>query len=277
MTIDYKDHLRSASSRQLFSTSLITSPLSHGASVELNFDFTLKYDGKELLRQAEVFSNQIRSNSSLSTMLDKTTSLPYNERDNILIDVYRYSYFKAISSIRNLYDGGRNYSGAIPSNTLVFYGHKKLLHTFLSFNSHNSGIIMSSNVFLMKTLSYREEEFKLMFEDQLYKSCFKEFYPGGIFNAKLERILSALKEIKGISVSSLSDYTDIGTDGEHSPLGNMAYCNLDNFGTDSFLATVSTHESLTDHVSMKQDVILLIHLLIQIRLTCQHYLLKLRQ
>jgi hypothetical protein len=253
MAIKYYDHLHDASSQTLLASSALLSPRSIGTPKDLTFKYVVSYKEDDINKQSVAFVNSIRGNHHFTQSLDRFISLPFNERDQAIKDVYKYSIFKVLSAMEDLVDNGFNYYGAVPSNSLVFYGHKMLFYTFLNYNIFNPALDLTSNVYMTRILEIDIESFKEMRNDDVWKNSYNANYPGGLYNRNYERILNALLEMSGIEVSSLSSQNDIPMDSRLFSLGSMAYTfkaksNIFSSMEDS-IATVSTQDSITDHNS----------------------------
>jgi hypothetical protein len=106
---------------------------------------------------------------------------------------------------------------------------------------------------MQRTLTLDVDALDKIRKDQVYIDSYNINYPGGIYNSTYERILLALHEMDEVHTSSLSHQDDIPRDSNMYSLGSMAlttkakptfYSTME----DSF-ATVTTENSLTDHVS----------------------------
>jgi hypothetical protein len=253
MSISFTDHLHDASSETLLASSAILSPRSIGTPKDLTFKFIVSINIEYLERQAEAFVDSIRGNHTFSQALDRFISLPFVERDESIKNVYIYSYFKVISAMEDLLEAGFNYYGAVPTNSLIFFGHKMLFYTFLNYNIFNPALDMTSNVYMTRTLELDVDSFKDMKDHPVWQESYNANYPGGLFNRTYERILSAFLEITEVEVSTLSSQDDIPMDSRAFSLGSAAYTNKlkpNFFSTmEDSIATVSTRDSITDHNS----------------------------
>jgi hypothetical protein len=215
--------------------------------------------------QATAFMNQIRSNSNMSNALDKYISLSFNERDKALKNVYIYSFFKSFKSMYDLSEQGYNYFGAVPSNSYVFYGHKKLFYTFMDYNIHSPSMNIMSNMYMQRVLTLDPNSLNEIVKNDVWKESVNEAYPGGIYNPTYERILNALASIEGIEVSLLSHRNDIHKEASYNSLGSMALTSKSRpllfSAEDDSVATVSNTASLTDHISKFWNTACFINLL----------------
>ena len=151
--IPYTDYLLRSGTELTLSTSTIISPRSIGSPIDLDFKFIVRYDPVDVEKQCETFLYLIRSNPFLNSTIEKYISLPFNERDDAIKGMLKYSLFKTLSSMKDLIDSGYNYVGAIPANSAVFYGHKKLFYTFLNHNVFNNALNLSATFYLTKILT----------------------------------------------------------------------------------------------------------------------------
>jgi len=253
MSLRYHDHLHDGCTQVNLAAEALTAPRSIGTPVDLTFSFLISFNSSQLDKQATAWMNSVRGNSKISSAIDKFISISFEDRDAAIRDAYKYSFFKTFSAMQDLVINGFNYFGAVPSNSLVFYGHKMLFYTFMNYNIFSPSLDLTSNVYLRRTVNLDEDVLSEIEKDPVWISSFNETYPGGVFNPTFERILQALQEIEEIHVSTLSHQNDIPADSTAYSLGSMAYTSKakPNFfsSMEESIATVSNYNSLTDHIS----------------------------
>lgn len=251
--IPYTNHLHIACDQQSLATNALTSPRSIGSPIDMSFTFSVGYDPKQMEKQCDVWLNTIRGDHRFTQVLDRYVSISFSERDQVLRDVYKYSFFKTFNAMNDLMDTGFNFFGAIPTNSNVFYGHKMLFYTFLNYNNFSPSRDLTSNVYMERIITIDDNALKIMEEDDVYINSYNENYPGGLRNNTYERILSALSELDEVKVSTLSHQDDVPKNSDAYSLGSMAYTTkakptFYSVMEDS-VATVTTSDSLTDHIS----------------------------
>lgn len=250
MAILYRDHLTSSCNEEILSIQAVTDPRNIGTPIDLTFNYKLGYDLNQLNTQAQAFMIEFRSRPNFVSALDKCISLPFQERDNAVMNVYKYSLYKSFGIINQLVENGYNYLGNIPANSYLFYGHKELVYTFMNYNTHVQSCSQNMNLYVSRILTIPENFLDDMENDPFFLEIQNEVYPGGIYNPTYERILHTLSTIDGIECEIVSDMTTIDMSGFKIPLGNMVYQDKPGlFTNNETIGTVRTLESLTDHIS----------------------------
>lgn len=252
MLINYRDYLFPACENLNVSSIALTEPRNIGVPTDLVFKYKISYSKENLRSQANIFRLLIRGDVAYTNALNKYIDIRSQDRSQVLFNTYIYSYIKTIVAIRDIYDSEMRLIGALPANSLVFYGHKYLIHMFLDYNIFTPARTLIGNTYITRLLDL-DNAIRQIEDLEVYKESYNSAFPGGIFNEDYERVLTALVGVKDIAVSYMSDKTDIPNDPFYCPLGNMAVCNKDkpalfSFAEESY-ATVNIRESLTDHKS----------------------------
>lgn len=222
MQLIYKDYVHKSCDDAFFSKMAVLKPNDMRKPHNFSFEFNMKFDIDKIEAQASCFSNEILRNSMLSTIVNKNVQGNPNKKNEVVKDIYIYSYMKAFNMCVTLQETGGEFTGNPGANSTVFKGHSELYKIFystfiLTLNSGNT----SRNTSLYKSLRITDEditEFRSTeFFDKYNESKMKFFF----VNKEFERLLDAFKKFGQMNLA-IDEFTDrLIPSPENSPLGNL--------------------------------------------------------
>lgn len=251
MVISYTDYLLDDCNRAYYSYIGLSNPSNFSESVLFNFLYKFSYDEKELDKQATVFCDQVRSDSVLSKIVDLNIQGSQVYKNEVVANVYKYSFIKTFSLCYEYYISGKANLGAAPTNSLVFYGHKELFLLFIYSNVFYNRMGQKENTQLNKNLTIDLEAFEEIQKSPVYKESVNDLFPGYINSPTYERLLDGFRNSGSSIQVEYLDHGRIKIDPQFTPLGNMAYRKNQNLASDCeyLIDTVTTKRSHTDHIS----------------------------